>query len=123
MLVTFLGVGGMEGVLPKVRCQIIADFYGKNVAKWNTFTIGHFKKMECKKKRRFLCNAVGGCRTVSHAERKPPKLTIAEELKGKSSINNKKIISILNLVSFHSSAYLRSLGDSRLLFWAFFASN
>ena len=39
----------MKGVLPKVRCQIIADFYGKNVAKWNTFTIGHFKKMECKK--------------------------------------------------------------------------
>ena len=39
----------MEGVLPKVRCQIIADFYGKNVAKWKTFTICHFKKIECKK--------------------------------------------------------------------------
>ena len=23
----------MEGVLPEVRCQIIADFYGKNVSK------------------------------------------------------------------------------------------
>ena len=41
--------GDMEGVLPKVRCQIIADFYGKNVTKSKTFTIGHFKKMECKK--------------------------------------------------------------------------
>ena len=40
----------MEGVLPKVRCQIIADFYGKNVAKWKTFTIRHYKKIECKKK-------------------------------------------------------------------------
>ena len=39
----------MEGVTPKVRCQIIADFYGENVTKWKTFTIGHFKKMECKK--------------------------------------------------------------------------
>ena len=41
--------GVMEGVLQKVWCQIIADFYGENVAKWKTFTIGHFKKMECKK--------------------------------------------------------------------------
>ena len=39
----------MEGVLPKVKCQIIADFYGKNVPKWKTFTVCHFKKMECKK--------------------------------------------------------------------------
>ena len=39
----------MEGVSSKVRCQIIADFYGKNVAKWKTFTICHFKKIECKK--------------------------------------------------------------------------
>ena len=39
----------MEGVLPKVRCQIIADFYGKNVAKWKTFAIRHLKKIECKK--------------------------------------------------------------------------
>ena len=38
----------MEDVLLKVRCQSIADFYGKNVTKWKTFTTGHFKKMECK---------------------------------------------------------------------------
>ena len=49
----------MEGVLPEVRCQIIADFYGKNVTKWKTFTIDHFKEMECKKKRHLSCNAVG----------------------------------------------------------------
>ena len=39
----------MKDVIPKVRYQIIVDFYGKNVTKWKTFTIGHFKKMECKK--------------------------------------------------------------------------
>ena len=44
----------MEGVLPKVRCQIFCDFYGKNVTKSKTFTIGHFKKMECKKKTSFF---------------------------------------------------------------------
>ena len=50
----------MKGVITKVRCQIIADFYGKNVTKWKAFTIGHFKNMECKKKKRHLsCNAVG----------------------------------------------------------------
>ena len=41
--------GEMEGILPKVRCQIIADFNEKNAAKWKTFTVRHFKKMECKK--------------------------------------------------------------------------
>ena len=44
----------MEGVIPKVRCQIIADFYGENVTKWKMFTIGHLKKMECKKKKNAL---------------------------------------------------------------------
>ena len=111
----------MGGVLPKVRCQIIADFYGKNVSKWKTFTICHFKKIECKKNRHLSCNAVGGCRRVSHAERKPYMLTTVEELKVKFSISKKKSVSIPNLVTFHSSAYLRSLGDRLLLFWAFFA--
>ena len=104
----------MEGVLLKVRCQIIADFYGKNVPKWKTFTVCHFKKMECKKKLHLLYNANGGCRRVSHAERKPHKLTTAEELQVKSSINNEKSVSIPNLVTFHLSANLRSLGDSHL---------
>ena len=111
----------MEGVLPKVRCQVIAGFYGKNVAKWEKFTICHFKKIECKKERHFACNAVAGCRRVRNAERKPCILTTVEELKVKLSVNNKKSVSIPNLVTFHSSAYLRPLGDSLLLFWAFFA--
>ena len=41
--------GVMEGVLPKVRGQIIADFNGKNAAEWKMFTVRHFKKMEYKK--------------------------------------------------------------------------
>ena len=61
----------MEGVLLKVRCPIIADFYEKKVAEWKTFSIRHFKKMECKKNVIFSCNAVVGCSRVSHAERKP----------------------------------------------------
>ena len=38
----------MEGVLLKARCPIIADFYKKIVAKCETFSIYHFKKMEYK---------------------------------------------------------------------------
>ena len=40
--------GEMEGVLQRVRRQIIADFYGKNVPKGKTYTIRHSKKMGCK---------------------------------------------------------------------------
>ena len=40
----------MEGLLSEVRCQIIADFYGKNVSKGKMYTFQHFKKMGCKKK-------------------------------------------------------------------------
>ena len=39
----------MEGVLPEVRRQIIADFYGKSVSKGKMYTFQHFKKMGCKK--------------------------------------------------------------------------
>ena len=45
--------GEMEGVLPKVSCQIIADIYGKNVTKWKTLTI----EDGMQKKRHLLCNA------------------------------------------------------------------
>ena len=41
--------GEMEGNLLKVRRQIIADFYGKNVSKWKTYTVRHFKEMGSKK--------------------------------------------------------------------------
>ena len=42
--------GEMEGVLQKVSCPIIADFYEKIVARWKTFSVCYFKKMESKKK-------------------------------------------------------------------------
>ena len=111
----------MEGVLPKVRCQIIADFNRKNAAEWKTFTVRHFKKMEYKKNRHLSCDAIDGYRKVSRADKKPRMLTEVEELKVKLSINNKNSVSISNLFAFDSSAYLRSLGDSHFLFWAFFA--
>ena len=44
----------MESILLKVRCPIIADFYEKKVAEWKTFSVRHFKKMECKKKTSFF---------------------------------------------------------------------
>ena len=108
----------MEGVLPKVRCQIIADFNGKNAAEWKMFTIHHFKKMEYKKIAIYC--VIDGYRKVSRADKKPRMLTAVEELKEKSSINNKNSVSISNLFAFDSSAYLRSLGGSHFLFWAFF---
>ena len=73
------------------------------------------------KKSPLTCNAIDGCRKVSHADKKPRMLTAVEELKVKSSINNKNSVSIPNLFTFDSSAYLRSLGGSHFLFWAFFA--
>ena len=98
------------------KCSKVEDLYH-----WSFKEDRMQKKTKQNKKRHLLCNAVGGCRRVSHAERKPCMLTTVEELKVKLSINNKKSVSIPNLVTFHSSAYLRSLGVSLLLFWAFFA--
>ena len=73
------------------------------------------------KNRHLSCNAKDGCRKVSHADKKPRMLTAVEELKVKSSINNKNSVSIPNLFAFDSSAHLRSLGDSHFFVWAFFA--
>ena len=39
----------IEGLLPEVRHQIIANFYGKNVSKGNMYSFQHFKQMGCKK--------------------------------------------------------------------------
>ena len=39
----------MEVLLPKMRLQNIAGFYGKNVSKGKMYTIQYFKKMGCKK--------------------------------------------------------------------------
>ena len=41
--------GEMEGVLLKVKLQIIADFYRKNVSKGKTYAVRHFKKVGWKK--------------------------------------------------------------------------
>ena len=74
----------MEGVLPKVGCQIIADFNGKNAAKWKTFTVRHFKKMECKKSAIYrVMRSVDAEETVAQEEGqgKPHKLTKAQEKK------------------------------------------
>ena len=53
----------MKGVVPKLRLQIIADFYGRNVSKGKTYTFCHFRKMGCKKTTKkktaqLLCSAV-----------------------------------------------------------------
>ena len=39
----------MEGVLPEVRRQIIADFYRKKCFKGGDVYLEHFEKMGCKK--------------------------------------------------------------------------
>ena len=39
----------IEGLLPEVRYQIIANFYGKNVSKGKMYSFQHFEKMGCKK--------------------------------------------------------------------------
>ena len=39
----------MEGLLPEMGCQIIANFYGKNVSKGEMYTFQHFDTMGCKK--------------------------------------------------------------------------
>jgi len=39
----------MEGLLPEVQRQIIANFYGKNVSKGKMYTFQHFNQMGCKK--------------------------------------------------------------------------
>ena len=39
----------MEGLLPEMGCQIVANFYGKNVSKGEMYTFQYFEKMGCKK--------------------------------------------------------------------------
>ena len=96
----------MEGVLPKVRLLLIFTKKMSQSGRRLPFVILGDRMQ--KKTRHFSSNAVGGCRRVSHAERKPCVLTTVEELKVKLSKNNKKSVSMPNLVTFHSSAYLRS---------------
>ena len=60
-----------------------------------------FYEDRMQKNRHLSCNAIDGCRKVSHADKKPCMLTAVEELKVKSSINNKKSVSIQNLLTFN----------------------
>ena len=120
MLATFLHLGRDGGCFTGSEVSDFCWFLREKCLNAEDVYHSSFLENKMQKNRHLWCIAVGWCRTVSHAERKLPKLTITEKLKGRSSIINMKIVSIPNLISFHLSAYLRSLGDSRLLFWAFF---
>ena len=73
----------MEGLLPEVRRQIIADFYGKNVSKGKMYTFQHFKKMGCKKTAiyRVMRLVDAGESVAQEGQGRPRKLTKAQEKK------------------------------------------
>ena len=65
-------------------CQIIANFYGKNVSKGEMYTFQHFEKMGCKKSAIYrVMRSVDAEETVAQEEGqgKPHKLTKAQEKK------------------------------------------
>ena len=73
----------MEGLLPEVRCQIIANFYVKNVSKGEMYTFQYFE-MGCKKSAIYrVMRSVDAEETVAQEEGpgKPHKLTKAREKK------------------------------------------
>ena len=75
----------MEDLLPEVRCQIIANFYGKNVSKGEMYTFQYFEKMVCKKSAIYrVMRSVDAEETVAQEEGqgKPHKLTKAQEKEG-----------------------------------------
>ena len=74
----------MEALLPEVRRQIIADFYGKNVSKGKMYTFEHFQKMGCKKTAIYrVMRLVDAGESVAQKEGqgRPSKLTKAQEKK------------------------------------------
>ena len=74
----------MEGLLPEVRHQIIADFYGKNVSKGKMYSFQHFEKMGCKKNlaRYQVMRLVDAGESVTQeGQGKPRKLAKAHEKK------------------------------------------
>ena len=74
----------MDGLLPEVRRQIIADFYRKNVSKRKMYTFQHFKKMGCKKNAIYrVMRLVDAGESVAQKEGqgRPRKLTKAQEKK------------------------------------------
>ena len=94
----------MEGVLPEVRRQIIANFYGKNVSKGKMYTFQHFKKMGCKKTAIYrVMKLVDAGESVEQKEGqgRPRKLTSAQERKVKLAFNNKKNALTLPFTNLH----------------------
>ena len=92
----------MEALLPEVRRQIIADFYGKNVSKGKMYTFEHFQKMGCKKTAIYrVMRLVDAGESVAQKEGqgRPRKLTSAQEKKVKLAFNNKKNASIPTMAS------------------------
>ena len=92
----------MEGVLPEVRRQIIADFYGKNVSKGKMYTFQHFRKMGCKKTIIYrVMRLVDAGESVAQKEGqgRPRILSTAQERKVKLALNNKKDASITSMAS------------------------
>ena len=74
----------MEGLLPEVRRQIIANFYGKNVSKGKMYTFQNFKRMGCKKKPAIYCIMRlidAGESVVQEGQGMPRKLTKPQEKK------------------------------------------
>ena len=75
----------MEGLLPKVQCPIIANFYGKNVSKGKMYTFQNFKRMGCKKKHAIYCvmrlTDAGESVVQKEGQGMPRKLTKPQEKK------------------------------------------
>ena len=94
----------MEGVLPEVRRQIIADFFGKNVSKGKMYTFQHFKKMGYNKTAIYrVMKLVDAGESVEQKEGqgRPRKLTSAQERKVKLAFNNKKNALMLPFTNLH----------------------
>ena len=73
----------MEGVLPEVRCQIIADFYGKKCFKGGDVYLEHFEKIGCKQNTAKYCVMrlidAGEAVPQEEGQGKPRKLTKSQE--------------------------------------------
>ena len=75
----------IEGLLPEVRHQIIANFYGKNVSKGKMYSFQHIKQMGCKENPAIyhimLLVDAGESVAQREGQGRPNKLTKAQEKK------------------------------------------
>ena len=73
----------MEGLLPEVQCQIIADFYGKNVSKGKMYNSSILRRWDAKKKdakyRVMRLIDAGEAVPQEEGQGKPRKLTKSQE--------------------------------------------